>query len=87
LAKFVDIVCVFFFIHFHYICLCTEYELSALQVRLSWKNKLNAMTQQFITAKITGCALKRGMKHTHHYVRAIYNYKSGCTMVSLNTGS
>jgi len=56
-------------------CRCTEYKLSALQVRLSEKNKLNATIQQFITAKISGCALKQEVKHTHHYVRAIYNYK------------
>jgi len=56
-------------------CRCTEYKLSALQVRLSEKDKLNATTQQFITAKISGCAVKQGVKHTHHYVRAIYNYK------------
>jgi len=42
------------------VCRCTEYELSALQVGLSGKNKLNATTQQFTTAKITGCALKHG---------------------------
>jgi len=41
-------------------CHCTEYKLSALQVRLSKKNKLNATTQQFITAKLSGCALKQG---------------------------
>ena len=37
---------------------CTECKLSALQVRLSEENKLNATTQQFITAKISGCALR-----------------------------
>ena len=59
------IVCIFFYIHSPYImCRCTEYELSALQVRLSEKNKLNATTQQFIIAKITGCALKQG-NETH----------------------
>jgi len=68
LAKFVEIVCIFFYIHSHYICRCTEYELSALQVRLSGKNKLNATTQQFITAKITGCALKQG-NETHSSLR------------------
>jgi len=41
-------------------CHCTEYKLSALQVRLSEKNKLNATTQQFITAKISECVLKQG---------------------------
>jgi len=76
LAKFVDIVCIFFDINSPYFMFhCTEYELSALQVRHSGKNKLNTTTQQFITAKITGCALKKGMKHTHHYIKAIENYK------------
>jgi len=61
LAKFVDIICIFFYIHSPYfMCRCTEYKLSALQVGLSEKNKLNATTQQFITAKISGCALKQG---------------------------
>jgi len=60
LAKFVDIICIFFYILSPYfMCRCTEYKLSALQVRLSEKNKLNATTQQFITAKISGCALKQ----------------------------
>ena len=56
-------------------CHCTEYKLLALQVRLSEKNKLNATTQQFITAKIPACALNRGVKHTHHCVRTICNYE------------
>ena len=56
-------------------CHCTEYKLLALQVRISEENTLNATTQQFITAKISGCALKQGVKHTHQRVRAIYNYK------------
>jgi len=34
-----------------FMCHCTEYQLSALQVRLSEENKLNAATQEFITAK------------------------------------
>jgi len=45
-------------------CHCTEYELLDLQVRLSEENKLNVTTEQFITAKISGCALKQGNK-TH----------------------
>jgi len=53
-------------------CHCTEYKISALQVTISEENKFNATTQQFITAKISGCALK---KHTHHYVREVYNCK------------
>ena len=44
LAKFVDIICIFFYIHSPYfICHCTEYKQSALQVTLSEKNKLNAV--------------------------------------------
>ena len=40
----------------------TEYELSALQVRILEENTRNATTQHFITAKISGCALKQGSK-------------------------
>jgi len=47
---------------------CTEYKLSVLQVRISKENKLNATTQQFITAKTSGCALKQGSK-THSSLR------------------
>ena len=43
-------------------CHCTEYKLSALQVRISEENKLNATTQQFITAKISDCVLKQWRK-------------------------
>jgi len=43
-------------------------KLSAVQVRLSEENTLNATTQQFITAKISGCALKQGSK-THSLTR------------------
>jgi len=64
-AKFVDIISIFFYTHSSYfMCLCTEYKLSALQCRISEENKLNATTQQFITAKILGCVLKQGKK-TH----------------------
>ena len=60
LAKFVDIICIFFYIHSPYfMCHGTEYKLLALQVRLSEENTLNATTQQFITAKLSGCALKQ----------------------------
>jgi len=40
----------------------TEYKLSALQVKVTDKNTLNATSQQFITAKISGCALKQRSK-------------------------
>jgi len=49
-------------------CHCTEYNLLALQVRLSEENKLNVTTQQFITTKISGCALKQRRK-THSSMR------------------
>jgi len=40
LAKFVDIICTFFYIHTPYfMCHCTEYKLWALQVRLSGKKQ------------------------------------------------
>ena len=39
-------------------------KLSAHQVRISEENKLKPTTQQFITAKLSGCALKQGSK-TH----------------------
>ena len=48
----------------YFMCHCTEYKLSALQIKISEENKLNATTQQFVTAKISGCALKQGSK-TH----------------------
>jgi len=46
-------------------CQCTEPE---IKVRILEENKLNATTQQFITAKITGFALKQGSK-THSSMR------------------
>jgi len=69
LANFVDILGIFFYTHsVYFMCHCTEYKLSALQVRLSEENKLNATTQQFITANISGCVLKQGGK-THSSLR------------------
>ena len=59
----------YFYIHSpHFMCHCTEYKLSSLQVRLSKKNKFNATTQQFISAKISDCALKQGSE-THTSLR------------------
>jgi len=69
LAKFVDIIWIFLYAHSPYfVCHCTEYKLSALQVKISEENKLNATTQQLITAKISGCALKQGSE-THSSMR------------------
>jgi len=48
----------------YFMCLCTEYKLSALQGRILEENKLNATTQQFITAKLSGCVLKH-VRKTH----------------------
>ena len=39
-----------------------------LQIRISEKNKFKATTQQFITAKISGCVLKQGSE-THSSLR------------------
>jgi len=62
-AKFVDPICIFFYMHSPcFMCHCTGYKLSVLQVTISEENKLNATTQQFIIAKISGCALKQGSK-------------------------
>ena len=47
---------------------CTEYKLSAIQVTISDEYKLKATTQQFMTAKISGCALKQESK-THSSLR------------------
>jgi len=50
--RFGEIICIFFYTPSPYfMCHCTEYKLSALQVRISEENKLNATTQEFITAK------------------------------------
>ena len=84
LAKFFDIISIFFYIHSPYfMCHCNEYKLLALQVRIPEQNILNATTQQFITAKIPGCALKQGVKHTHQCVRAICNYKMRLRLIRL----
>ena len=76
LAKFVDIICIFFYTHSsHIMCHCTEYKLSAIQIRISEENKLNATTQHFITAKISGCALKQVSKTHSSLGQSIYNCK------------
>ena len=70
----------------HYICRCTEYELSALQVRLSGKNKLN-------DTAVHNCKNKRLLVKTGEWSTLITTSeqftttKLGCTKVSLNTGS
>jgi len=49
-------------------CHCTEYKLLALQVRISEDTTLNATTQQFVPARISGCAVKQRSK-THSSLR------------------
>jgi len=87
--KFVDTLCMFFCTHSpQFMCHCTEYKLSALQVTISEENKLNATTQQFIIAKISVCALKQGFKHT--LITASEQFttaKSSSADLSLNTSS
>jgi len=52
LAKFVDIIRLFFYTPSPYfMCNCTEYKLSAFQVKISEEHKPSAATQEFITAK------------------------------------
>jgi len=52
LAKFVDIISIFFYTHSPYfMCHCTESKLSVLKVSVSEEIKLNVATQVFITAK------------------------------------
>jgi len=64
-AKFFDIICIFIYTHSPYfMCHCAKYKLSPLQVTISEENKLNTTTQQFITTKILGLALKQ-MSKTH----------------------
>jgi len=46
LAKFIDKIRVFFHTHYPYfMCYCTEYQLSALQARISGENTLSATTE------------------------------------------
>jgi len=74
LAKLADTICIYFHTHSPYfMCFCIEYKLSALQVRISEENTLNATAQQFLSEKISGWALKQRSK-THSSIRqSIYN--------------
>ena len=57
------------------ICHCNEHKLSALQVRRPEQNTaLNAKTEQFVTAKISGKALKQESRKCH--VSSVYNGKN-----------
>ena len=66
----------------YFMCQCTEYKLLALQVRLSEENTPNATVQQFITAKISGGALKEGST-THSSIRqSNFQRKNGAALMS-----
>ena len=86
LAKFVDIICIFLYTYSPYfmcqMCQCTEYKLSALQVRISQENRLNATTQQFITAKISGCALKQASKIRSSLRQSILQLQNEAVLMS-----
>jgi len=45
-------------------CHCSEYKLSALQVKISEENTLNGSTQQFITPKNIRLRVKTGEQNT-----------------------
>jgi len=53
---------------------------------MSEENKLNAPTQQFITAEILGCVLKQ-RSNTHSSLRQFTTTKWGCANVLSNTSS
>ena len=56
---------------------CNEHKLSALQGRRPEQNTaLNAKTEQFITAKLSGIALNRGVEHTHCCASAFHKCKN-----------
>jgi len=89
LAKFVDIICIFFYIHSPYfICHCTEYKLSALQDRLSKKKQ----TQRYDTA-VPNCKIIRLRVKTGEWNTIIptseqfTTAKSGCAKLSSNKTS
>jgi len=42
---------------------------------MSEENAINATIQQFISTKISDCALRQGSKKTHHCVLAIHSCK------------
>ena len=55
-------------------CHCNEHKLTALQIMRPEQNTtLRAKTEQLRTAKISGNALKQGVKHTQCYFSAVHN--------------
>jgi len=86
LAKFVDIIGIFFYTRsLYFMCHCIEYNVSALQVTISEENKINATTQQFITAKMSFYVLKQGSK-THPSLRqSNLQHKNETALMSCRT--
>jgi len=74
---------IFIYIHSTYfMCHCTEYKLLALQVRLSEENTPNATIQQFVTAKISGGALKQGSTAHSSIRQSILKRKNEAALMS-----
>jgi len=71
----------------YFMCHCTEYKLLALQMRISEENKLNATTQQFITAKISGCALKQRSKTHSSLHQSNLQLQNEAALILSNTSS
>jgi len=64
-----------------------EYKQSTLQARISEENTINATTQQFTSAKISGCALKQGSK-THSSLRpSNFQLQNEAALMSLSITS
>ena len=64
---------------------CAHYSAHTLFTRCCWLQFVTVMninhrrypkTEQFITTKISGIALKQGIEHTHCYVRVVHNCKN-----------
>jgi len=65
LAKFVDIICMFFYIHSPYfMCRCSEYKHQRFKLGYRRKINSNATTQQFINCKNIRLRVKTGELNT-----------------------
>ena len=56
--------------------------LSVLQVRISEENKLNATTQQFVTAKMLACVLKQTSKTHSSLCQSNFQWKNEAALIS-----
>ena len=89
LAKFVDIICIFFYIHSPYfMCRCTECKLSAIQIRISEKNQFKRYYTAVHNRKNIRLRIKTGDWNTLITTSEQFTTtKWGCANVSSNTGS